>query len=158
VRVARTRWLDHIDALANTAFAEPPPLKEQLKNHRHSQWLIIDCLGLPMLETAEAILRKVFSEWRPQAPEFATLSMTTSTEAFYRELINSDMVQAFEKINDIDDLIHQNFTPFDELLTLATTQLEIACQHRRSSLDPAQSLLIFTDHGFRIAQNGLRYT
>jgi Family of unknown function (DUF6079) len=158
VRVARTRWLDHLDALANTAFSEPPPLMEQLKSHRHSQWLIIDCLGLPMLETAEAILRKVFAEWRPRAPEFATLSMTTSTEAFYRELIDSDMVRAFEKINVIDDLIHQNFTPFDELLALATPQLEIACRHQRSRLDPAQPLLIFADHGFRIAKNGLSYT
>ena len=158
IRVARTRWLDHIDTVANTGFAEPLALMEQLKSHRHTQWLIIDCLGLPMMEAAESILCKVFAEWQHHAPEFATLSMTTLTDAFYRELIDSDLVHAFEKINVIDDLIHQNFTPFDELLALATTQLEIACQHLRPRLDPALPLLVFADHGFRIAKNGLSYT
>jgi hypothetical protein len=106
-------------------------------------------------------------QWRPPSlgrsrhlglRELITKIEACRQEAFYRELIDSDMVQAFEKINVIDDLIHQNFTPFDELLALATPQLEIACQHRRSRLDPAQPLLIFADHGFRIAQNGLGYT
>jgi hypothetical protein len=155
-RLAGEQWLVCLKSLAATPLTHLPPLIEVLKSHKQCQWLLLDCLGLPLLKPLEPMLRKVFSAWTYRAPLFAQVPATT-TDACYRELLDADINHAFEKTNVIDELIHQQGTPFNDLVALAITQLEIACRRLLPRFDPSQCVLIFADHGFRIAADGHSY-
>jgi hypothetical protein len=157
-RVAGDRWLERLETIASTPVQPLPALAEVLRTGTHAQWLVVDCLGLPLLETLQPVLFRVFSEWTHSEPQFAQVSKTTTTDACYRELLDKDITHTFEKINVVDELIHDGFTPFADLITLATTQLELASNRLVSRFDPTSALLIFADHGFRIAPDGRSYT
>ncbi|MGH6636630.1 MAG: hypothetical protein ACRED0_11055, partial [Gammaproteobacteria bacterium] len=81
----------------------------------------------------------------------------STTDACYRELLGADIAHSFKKIDAIDKLIHAERGSFDELLTLAKAELEIAFKRLLPQLDPEQALLVFADHGFRLSPDGRRY-
>lgn len=152
------RWLDLMETLANTSLDEQSELPEVLHQYRRAQWLVIDALGLPLLGPLHAILSKVFHEWDTAQTAFAQASTTTTTEACYGSLLDAGITHPFEKTNVIDELLHKRFLPFGDVISLAETQLTIACRHLKPRFDPQQPLFIFADHGFRIAGKGNAYT
>jgi hypothetical protein len=152
--IAGKRWLDLLRDIAEIPLQELPSLPKILEQHRDAQWVLIDALGLPLLNPLQPVLFKQFSTWQQDSPQFAQVSTTTTTDACYQELLEANITQPFEKINVIDELLHSGLQPFSDVIALAKTQLGIACRRLRSRLDPEQPLLIFADHGFRIAGDG----
>jgi hypothetical protein len=148
------RWLDLLCDIADAPLTGLPSLPKILRQHRDEQWVLIDALGLPLLGPLQPIMFKSFTAWRQDAPQFAQVSTTTTTDACYRELLEAGITHPFEKINVIDELLHQGLQPFSDVIALAETQLNIACRRLSSRLDPKHPLLIFADHGFRIAKDG----
>ncbi|MCI0439796.1 MAG: phage Gp37/Gp68 family protein [Chloroflexi bacterium] len=48
-RIGGERWLACMNGLAETTLSGLPPLVEVLKAHSIAQWVLIDCLGLPLI-------------------------------------------------------------------------------------------------------------
>ncbi|MCP4406493.1 MAG: hypothetical protein GY807_01770 [Gammaproteobacteria bacterium] len=157
-QLAPKRWLDLLEGLANVPLEGLPLLPELLSKHPQTQWLIIDALGLALLDPLQTVLLKCFPEWSLEQPRFAQRPSTTTTDGCYRELLEADINHPFEKINVVDELLHKGMQPFADITTLTQTQLAIACRRLRSRFDPQRALLIFADHGFRIATDGRSYT
>lgn len=156
--LAGRRWLAYLDAVAGTALTtEPLALTALLQGHGQAQWLLIDCLGLPLLGPLQPVLFKALSEWSPQAARFATVGPDTTTDGCYRDLLGANIDHELHKIGVVDELIHAGATPFDELIALATTRLEGALRRQVGRLDPQRPLLVFADHGFRLARDGRGY-
>ena len=148
-------WLSRLQQLAESKFPEMPPgLEQLLQKHTGSHWIVVDCLGLPLLGTVRPMLADAFAGWTIREVEFGLVSEQTSTEAFYLGLIGRDFRKAFEKINSVDALIHGRKLTFDELRRLCSAELEIAFRKLKPGLDPASPLVIFGDHGFRLAPDG----
>jgi hypothetical protein len=156
--LAGRRWLEYLDALAHSALAEPVVLTSLLKGQQGTQWLLIDCLGLPLLGPLEPVLLKALSEWEAQAPRFAEVGPDTTTDGCYRHLLEAGINHDLHKIDVVDELIHKGATPFQELIALAATRLEGALKRQVARLDPKRALLVFADHGFRLARDGRGYT
>ena len=57
----------------------------------------------------------------------------------------------------MDELIHADFQPFGELVRRVEAELAIACERVVRRLDPGRPLLVFADHGFRLAADGRSY-
>jgi hypothetical protein len=157
-RLAGQRWLEHLDALAHSVLPQPADLTSLLKGQEEAQWLLIDCLGLPLLGPLEPVLLKALSEWEAQAPRFATVGPDTTTDGCYRDLLEAAINHDLHKIDVVDELIHEGATPFQELIALASARLEGALQRQVARLDPKRALLVFADHGFRLARDGRGYT
>jgi hypothetical protein len=148
-------WLSRLEQLAETKLrVMPEKLEQVLQAHLNSHWIVVDCLGLPLLETVKNMLPDCFPQWRFQAAEFGLLSEQSSTEAFYLGLLGRDFRKAFEKINSVDALIHDRNLGFRELERLARAELEIAFKKLNPQLDPSLPLIIFGDHGFRLTPDG----
>lgn len=156
-RIGGERWLACMNGLAETTLSGLPPLVEVLKAHSIAQWVLIDCLGSPLVPALEPVLLGLLSMWRHRPAHYAELSQGSSTDSCYRELLGADITHSFKKIDAIDRLIHAERGSFDELLTLAKAELEIAFKRLLPQLDPEQALLVFTDHGFRLSPDGRRY-
>ncbi|MGH8580009.1 MAG: hypothetical protein ACREVK_07795, partial [Gammaproteobacteria bacterium] len=156
-RIRGERWLGCVNGLAETTLSGLPPLVEVLKAHSVAQWVLIDCLGLPLVLSLEPVLQGLLSAWRHRPAQYAELSQGGSTDACYREILGADIAHSFKKIDAIDKLIHAERRSFDELLTLAKAELEIAFKRLSPQLDPEQALLVFADHGFRLSPDGRRY-
>ncbi len=156
-RIGGERWLACVNGLAETTLSGLPPLVEVLKAHSAAQWLLIDCLGLALALALEPVLQGLLSAWRHRPAQYAELSQGSSTDACYRELLGADIAHSFKKIDTLDKLIHAERRSFDELLTLAKAELEIALRRVLPQLDPEQALLVFADHGFRLSPDGRRY-
>ncbi len=158
MRVARGRWLERLESLAGTALADsPPPLMEALRAHASVPWVVIDAFGIQLLDMLAAELAALFPAWRLESASFALAPGATTTDAFYRELAAAGTRHPIEKVNTVDRLLHERFLAFDDLCRLAATELRIACRSLRSTLDAERPLLLFADHGFRIAPDGGSY-
>jgi hypothetical protein len=158
MRVARGRWLERLESLAGTALADsPPPLMEALRAHASVPWVVIDAFGIQLLDMLAAELAAIFPAWRLESASFALAPGATTTDAFYRELAATGTRHPIEKVNTVDRLLHERFLAFDDLCRLAATELRIACRSLRSTLDAERPLLLFADHGFRIAPDGGSY-
>lgn len=158
LRLAPKPWLARLEELALTTLPDAPPdLMTVLKNHGGAQWLVIDCLGLPLLAATENAIPELFPGWRLQERRFAQVSPRTTTGAFYQQLLDEGHARSLEKIDAVDTLLHERFLPFDDLAHLAVAELRAACKAMRRRLDPGQPLLIFADHGFRLAPDGKSY-
>jgi hypothetical protein len=155
-RVARERWLERLDAAAGAPLGGVPSLTEVLKAAAATQWLLIDCLGLPLVEALEPVVFEALAEWKSEPARFAEVSAPTTTDACYRDLLDVGGAR-LEKIDVVDELIHGDFLPFPDLLSVCATRLRTACKARRERLDPSAPLVVFADHGFRIARNGRGY-
>lgn len=158
-RLAGQRWLQHLEALAKTSLTGLPDLTAALRQHEAAQWLLVDALGLPLVELATGILHAALSEWMPAQLSFAQRSTTnTTTDGCYRELLDSNLVHEITKLDVVDTLLHAEATPFAELQALVNARLSAALQRVASRLDPTHPLLVFADHGFRLTPNGRNYT
>ncbi len=152
-------WLAMLDQLARTELAVPPEsLEVKLRAHLDAQWVVVDCLGLPLADTVRRVLSGCLAPWQLQSLEFAFVSQRTSTEAFYLTLIAQEFRKAFDKIDVVDHLVHQRNLSLGDLARLARAELEIAFQKLVPRLDPTLPVLIFGDHGFRLAPDGSGFT
>ena len=91
-------------------------------------------------------------------PRFAQVAAVTTTDACYRALLDAGVGRVFEKVDVIDQLIHDDVGSFRDLEVIAATKLETALKEKRGAFDPRQRLIVFADHGFRLAPDGRRYT
>ena len=152
-------WLPHLEQLANAELSSPPvELTELLRTHRDVQWLIIDALGLPLLESVRALLDQSLPHWRLKAVAIGQVSSSTSTGPFYQRLIDDGFKKSFHKIDAVDQLVHSRGADLAALSRLVNAELEIALKRLREQLNPAQPILIFGDHGFRISSDGTHFT
>lgn len=157
-RIVKLRAEDWLACLDNLSAAELPAmpgrLEQLLEKHLDAHWVVVDCLGLPLLEMVRSALPDCFPRWKLSAVQFGLLSERSSTDAFYLGLIGRDFRKAFEKINAIDELIHNRKLSFAELEHLARAEIEIRFRKLNAQLDPAVRLVVFGDHGFRMAPDG----
>src|SRR5439155_737495 len=109
-------------------------------------------------EAVRRVLSGCLAPWQLQSLEFAFVSQRTSTEAFYLTLIAQEFRKAFDKIDVVDHLVHQRNLSLGDLARLARAELEIAFQKLVPRLDPTLPVLIFGDHGFRLAPDGSGFT
>jgi hypothetical protein len=159
LKLRPTAWLARLNGLADSGPAEmPPPLHEVLQGRLGAQWVIVDCLGLPLLETVQASIRECLPNWRLESVVCATTPVETTTDAFYRSLIERGLGRRFEKIDAIDVLIHSRRVSFDDLARLARAELEVAFRQVCGRLEPESPVLVFGDHGFRLSPDGADFT
>jgi len=155
MRLSPQMWLSRLEQMAQAKLPVMPGRLEQvLQAHLDSHWIVVDCLGLPLLEAVRKLLPGCFPGWKLQPVEFGLISERSSTEAFYLGLLGRDFKKAFEKINAVDELIHGRSLGFRELEKLACAELEIALKRLEAQLDPSLPLTLFGDHGFRLAADG----
>ena len=155
LRLRPQLWLTHLNDLADLKL-DPPPAKlvELLRRHAGAQWVVIDCLGLPLLDALREMLPSCFRSWKLQSVEFGLTSQESSTDAFYRALVDGATNHSFEKINAVDELVHARKANLADLTRLARAELEIAFRKIMPRIDPGKPVVIFGDHGFRLAPDG----
>jgi hypothetical protein len=159
VKVRRQHWLSHLDKLADIRLDKAPEgLNNLLQSCMDDQWIIVDCLGLPLLGILRSILPRSCSRWNLDCVKFALVSERTSTDAFYLGLIGGDLTKPFDKINAIDDLIHGRRLDFNDMTKLARAELEVAFSKLAGKYDPDRPLLVFGDHGFRLTPDGTGFS
>lgn len=152
------RWLARLDALAATPLATAPaPLTDVLDAHRDSSWLVIDALGLALLAPVRADLEAALGAWKVVRTDFAEVGSRTTTDAFYRRMMDGELRHKFEKVNVIDELLHRRALRFDELCALATAELRVALGRLRGRLDASRPLVVLADHGFRLDADGRKW-
>ena len=156
-RIAEGRWLARLERLASSAVGDLPLLTTVLGERRDASWLVLDSLGLPLLGAVREHLGELLPGWRLDATVYAQVSATTTTMSFYRELAAAGINHPLEKVNGIDRLIHERFPPFADLCRLVLAELHLALGPVRRRLDSARPLLVFGDHGFRLARDGRSY-
>jgi hypothetical protein len=153
------RWLALLDQLARTELTVPPEtLEAKLRAHLDAQWIVVDCLGLLLADTVRRVLAECMAQWRLQSLGSAFVGARTTTEAFYLTMIGQEFKKAFEKIDVVDHLIHQRNLSSSDLVRVARAELEIAFKRLAPRLDPTKPVLIFGDHGFRLAPDGSGFT
>ena len=154
VRLARETWLTRLDELAQIELKTViPDLIETLEAETERQWLVLDGLGLALLDSVRAELEQWLPHWRLAEIDYARVDERTTTDAFYRKLTDAPIQKSFIKRNAIDELIHSFGGDFADLEKMAAVELQIACR-KLTELDPGQDLLIFADHGFRLSRDG----
>ena len=155
---AGARWMERLDNLAETELPPLPVLAERLRSDpAEHQWLVIDALGLPLLELLEARAESWLPHWRSAALEFARVDPPTDTDAFFSALAARAGNRPLEKINTLDRLLHERTLPFADLERLAAAEIQAAARALRERLDPTRPLLLFADHGFRLHRDGAAY-
>ena len=159
LRLRPQAWLSRLEQLADARF-DPAPrsLQEVLYGRLEDQWVIIDCLGLPLLGLLRELLPSILPGWELEDVVFGLSAQASSTDAFYRDLLNGEIKKSFEKINAVDNLIHTRGSDFGDLRRLARAELEIAFKRLILRLDSTRSLIIFGDHGFRLSLDGRSFS
>jgi hypothetical protein len=158
LRLTPKLWLPHLERIANAELSHPPvELTELLRTHLDAQWLIIDALGVPFLESLKTVLDQSLPHWKLKAVRFGQVSSPTLTGRFYQQLIDDNFKKSFHKIDAVDQLIHSRAADLTALSRLVNAELEIALKRLREQFDPAQPIFIFGDHGFRISSDGARF-
>ncbi len=159
MRLRQQIWLSKLEQLAGTKLpAFPEKLERVLEAHLDSHWIVLDCLGLPFLQTVNEMLPACLPQWKLHGVDFGFVSEHSSTEAFYLGLLGRDFRKTFEKVNAVDVLIHERKASFGELERRARAELEIAFKKLSPRLDPSMPLTIFGDHGFRLAPDGRSFS
>jgi hypothetical protein len=155
MKLRKAHWLELLDRLARTELQTlPANLDSRLRDHLDAQWVVLDCLGVPFADTVCRVAAEFMKPWKLQSVDFALVNERTSTDAFYLMLIAQEFNKRFEKIDVLDQLIHQRSLNFDHLEHLAQAELEVAFKQLLPRLEPARPVLIFGDHGFRLAPDG----
>ena len=154
-RIAGETWLERLNELAHSVVpSAPAELVDVLGDEQERSWLVVDCLGLPLLETVVPVLDAVLEGWRRGTTSFASVAAPTTTDRCLRTLADAGVQHALEKVNVIDTLLHERTETFASLTRLAAAELEVALRALVRRLDPDRSLLVFADHGFRLAPDG----
>jgi hypothetical protein len=157
--ISKRHWLKRLDEIARTSpVCEVRPLTDVLKEHIDAQWVVLDCLGLPLLSMLRSQLESLFPDWRLDRQEFARVSRQTTTDQFYRDVVNTGVQQAIEKTNVVDNILHARFLPLADVARIASAELTIAARSICRRLEKKRPLLVLADHGFRIAADGHSYT
>jgi hypothetical protein len=155
IALRRKPWLSRLSEFAEAGpTSMPEGIQSLLQGRLDAQWLVVDCLGIPFVGMVRRLLPEVLPRWSLAEVNFGLVSETTSTQAFYTELLQARLNKSFEKINVLDDLLHERKLSFSEFLKLAQAELEIALKRAASRFDCAKPLLIFADHGFRLNADG----
>jgi hypothetical protein len=158
-RLRPQECLSRLEKLAETRLEKmPEDLNRLLQSHMDDQWVVVDCLGLPLVKVVHSVLSRSFAGWKFETLEFSSVSKTTSTEAFYLGLIGGDLTKPFEKINAVDALIHNRRLQMKDLAKLAEAELEVAFRKIVGRLDRSRPILIYGDHGFRMTLDGAGFT
>jgi hypothetical protein len=159
LKVRPQPWLALLDRVAKTELPVVPESVElKLSGQLDAQWIVVDCLGVPLADTVRDAAVQALPQWQFKSMDIASVGERTSTDAFYRSLIERQFKKAFEKIDVVDHLIHERQLSLPDLLRVARAELEIAFRRLAPRLDPTKSLLIFGDHGFRLAPDGRGFT
>lgn len=159
IRLRPQEYLSRVEKLAGTRFESmPEDLNRLLQSHMDDQWIVVDCLGLPLVKTIRSMLPQCFADWKFDKLEFAAVSEKTSTEAFYLGLIGGDLTKAFEKVNAVDALIHNRKLQMKDFARLGEAELDVAFRKMIGRLDRGRPILIYGDHGFRMTLDGTGFT
>jgi hypothetical protein len=153
--LAGERWQERLAALAEVELQPPPPdLIELLEARLEMQWLVVDCLGLPLLSIVDEAVGAALGAWHRTRTQFALVSPTTTTDGCFRQLAESGIAHPLHKVDAVDRVLHERRAGFADLRSLVVAELQIALRSMVQKLDPAQPLLLFADHGFRISADG----
>jgi hypothetical protein len=151
-------WKQYLDETANSLLPhEPGELAQILRENSETSWLLIDCLGLPLLPSLKELFPALFPHWKLGATRFAQVSPPTSTDHFHQELFEKIAPRPFEKILVVDEVLHAAGNDFEGMLKRMAAEMEIACRQMMRRLEPAQALLVFADHGFRLSEDGEQF-
>ncbi len=158
LQAAPRAWLKHLDAMAGHEFPTPiPGLERYLADNPPKQWLVLDAFGLPLLAWIKDELPQWLPGWEIGKIEFVKVSVKSTTDAFYRSLLDSEAAPVFAKIDTIDEQLHERFLPFDDLQNVLAVEIPIAIKRRVGEFQTDTTLMISGDHGFRISRDGKRY-
>ncbi|PIE01712.1 MAG: hypothetical protein CSA81_10605 [Acidobacteria bacterium] len=146
------KWMDFINTVPAWIWGERE-LTNILKGQLDADWLIVDCLGLPLVPMAKGVIEKVFSHKSVEQEGLARVTEETTTDGFFKELLSSDLNKSWHKIDDLDQLLHTSTSSFAEMERMAALKLELRLERYLEKNNPAK-LLIFSDHGFRLHQDG----
>ncbi len=153
--VAGEAWLERLEGLArHEAVQSVPELVDVLAGELERVWIVIDCLGLPLLDTVGSALDEALSGWRRAETSCASVAAPTTTDGWLRGLAEAGIQHPLEKVNVIDELLHERAETFANLARLATVELEVAMRSVVRRLDAGSPLLVLSDHGFRLAADG----
>lgn len=156
--VAGQRWLDRLDALARESLPfEIPELIEALRAFGTHQWVIVDCLGLPLLSRARDVLTAALPAWVQGMTVFARVRPPTTTESCLAALAAEGVNRPLHKLGGVDRLLHERTCAFSDIQRLVAAELDVALRQLGKRLDASQPLLLFADHGFRLAADGRGY-
>lgn len=157
-RGARGPWLERLDALAGCELAEEPPaLLEALRRREGSDWLVIDCFGVALLGAIVRHQSELLPYWKLDQTSFAIVRAPSTTDSYHRQILEGGIRRPIEKVDVIDQLIHERTVPFDDLARLAVAELRISLRPILPRLDPRRPLAVFGDHGFRLSRDGRSY-
>jgi hypothetical protein len=106
----------------------------------------------------EAMLPLSLPGWKLRSVECALAPAQYSNDASHTELAGENIRMSFEKIDVVDALIYERRLSFAEMTKLVRAEIETALKNAASKLDPAKPLVIFGDHGFRLAPDGQTFS
>jgi hypothetical protein len=154
LRVAGERWLVHLDRRSCAESPEAiPELADALAANRDAQWIVVDALGVLAVEAIDGLL----PDFSLQAKSYALAPRATTTDAFNRLLLEARIEHPFEKMDVLDRLLHDRQLPLDDLVRIARAELGATLSRLRGRIDRSRPLLLFADHGFRLARDGRRW-
>lgn len=157
--VDETAGLKLFDHLARASLDPlPQKLTDALKDFMGYQWLVIDCLGMPLVDSFQTHLSDWLPEWECRRRYFCRVSRRSDTRHFFDDLINADLIRALIKIDVVDGLIHRQTWALDDLIRVAQAELTVALKKVHRNLDQTEPIAVFADHGFRLDKNGTRFT
>ncbi len=158
LRLRQQPWLEHLDRLARTDFdGAPAPVEKRLREHADAQWIVVDCLGVTLAAAAEAVLIEALPQLRLASVEFVLAPARSTTDSFYRGILDEGLNKAFEKIDAIDRLLHERKLTMIDLDRFARAELQVAFRGLAPRLDPGKPVLVFGDHGFRLSADGREF-
>ncbi len=148
------RWKKHLDRLAASP-VQVPLLEDALGDRLDTPWCLLDGVGLAIWPTVRDHLTDLLPQWRIARVTYATVGQQTTTKACYERLIEAGLDHPFEKVDVVDNLLHDRFLPFKDLCAIAIAELR--AELRQRSLDPTRPLVVFADHGFRLSADAQRW-
>jgi hypothetical protein len=156
-RIDPRRWLARLDQVAGLRWESAiPALGDVLETHRSAAWLVIDAFGLPLLPVRDRLLAALLPGLAVTSQSFARVEVST-TAGLFDSLLESGFARQVEKVNAIDTLLHERFAPLDDLVALIEAELRLASRALAKRIDWSKPLVVFADHGFRIARDGRSY-
>ncbi len=156
-KLAGKEWVSRLNRLTAPRLNGIPSLPQALQDYAAAQWLLIDALGLALLEPLRSVLGEIFSAWKPPRVTFAEVTPDSTTDGCYRQLLTAGVKHSLEKLDVVDQQIHAASADFDELVSRVGVELRISAKRLLARLDPGRPLLLFADHGFRLDPAGRGY-
>lgn len=153
LRLFRVEWLELIDKLANWEAGSLPTLMDILGRETDAQWLCLDAMGILVSEEVKKALETSLRSWHLVTESFAVVDSPTSTDQFYRCLLELRAGKAINKVNAIDTLIHSE-SQYGDILQKLGGLVGAALRKKNQEFDTTLPILVFGDHGFRLSRDG----